>query len=62
MIGAAGTSSSSCSLEGTGRDDVTDVLDRRVEFSPMACNEAVRADAAVVQQRNAAVHLGIVAG
>jgi outer membrane protein OmpA-like peptidoglycan-associated protein len=35
-------------MVGTGKDNVTDVLDRRVEFIPMACNEAIRADAASV--------------
>lgn len=33
-------------LVGTGRDDATDVLDRRVEFDPYACGAEVRADAA----------------
>ena len=30
-------------LIGTGRDDATDVLDRRVEFEPRAC-DTVRAE------------------
>ena len=34
---------------GAGTDDAADLLDRRVEFNPVACREAVRADAASLQ-------------
>ena len=36
-------------LVGTGRDDATDVLDRRVEFQPVACGTVVSASAEGVQ-------------
>ena len=38
-------------LVGTGRDDVTDVLDRRVEFEPYPC-QTLRADAAAATRVN----------